>query len=317
MKALSMREHEPFQPKAERRDRQVERLLEGLKKMSDRVNREFAPELTIDLMLPDGTLNMEAWATKRNNGPFRRTKNGQNPDDRGEDTIQHDKAFVRALELERAHAEVDDTDISPGVAGEEELLERFRKKRIEGVGFKLEMALTIMLHKVIGEEFLVARTTNFDNNKHGVDHQIIDRKTGNVVCTFDEVADELDGERHAEKIKKVRDTARKGGSKVKYGLTFTGSENNRKLVRQNLKDIPLFTLSLSRPELDSLLQGMDVDPDAPCTSVELQFFDTLMLALEEQRQMLSREDMPPGVKNNLEAFKASFARMRQLGSKVR
>ncbi len=303
-----------FNQRAERRDQHGERLDFGLKKMSQKVNEEFFSQIGANLLLEDGSLNMYAYQKKKKDGPFRKTRKVDDPTDTGEGSIENDKEFVRGLDLDRAYEEVGVSNtVALGVTSPERFLELYEKKRLEKSGIKLEMVLTLLLHKVLGKDFLVVRSSAFDDNKNGVDHLVIDRRTGNVVCTFDEVNDEADGDRMAKKNKKIQSTAQKGGSSIKYGLTFTGPENDKKIERGQLDNVPLFALALSSSELDVLLGGMDFDPESPCDTIELQFFAKLMQALQDQQAAIAESPVPKGVKNRLEEFKVSFARMRELG----
>lgn len=309
-----MPEKEFFYSQAEHLERQNERLALGLKKMSQKVNGEFFPQIGANLLLEDGALNMDAFQKKRKNGPYRKTRRGDDPTDLGEDTIEHDKDFVTGLEENRAYREVKASNtVAIGVTSPQRFLDLFEKQELNKPGIKAEMVVTLLLHKVLGKEFLVVRSSYFDDNKNGVDNLVVDRRTGNVVCTFDEVNDDVGGRKMARKSEKVVTTAQNGGSSVKYGLTFVDTPEGKKLERCKLDNIPLFAVALGMNDLNALLETVDFDPDAPCSAVELQFFAKLMKALEDQQKILAEHSTQEDAKRHLEEFKLSFARMQELG----
>ena len=67
--------------------------------------------------------------------------------------------------------------------------EEAREKKRLTEGEQLEMLAYAILAKNLGEQFVVARTSPHDDRVNKVDTIILDRKTGNLVCAFDEVGD--------------------------------------------------------------------------------------------------------------------------------
>ncbi|MBM3204742.1 hypothetical protein FJZ48_02050 [Candidatus Uhrbacteria bacterium] len=292
--------------KPSHQERFKEKLVESLKQLADQINREFVGELGAPLLHDDGTINMDAFSLKKG-GPFRKTKDGRDPHDTGEGTIEYDKALIERLEADFAAA--DSEGVQKHFGGREAAMAAFRERQSTKLGVQLEMALTIILHKVLGSEFLVLRSSKFDDYKHGVDHLIVDRLTGNVVCSFDNV-NETEGLRNQQKMQKVIRRAADGGTQIKYGITFSGEP--QKILRTKLSSIPTFSLALSQDELKTVLHQMNYDVTGEPSSTELQVFDQLMDGLELQCATLQDRKIASGVRMGLMAFGESLTRMRAL-----
>ncbi len=140
-----------------------------------------------------------------------------------------------------------------------------------------EMALTITLHKFLKNDFIVARASRYDDYNNGVDQVIVDKKTGDVICGFDEVFTsgfDGGGEKKVEKMKKIKE---KGGAEIKYGATL----ENDQLVRSHIKNVPAFYLALSKDELKELLEVL-ANKNTVITEVEINIFNKLLDSLETQ-----------------------------------
>jgi len=122
------------------------------------------------------------------------------------------------------------------------------KEKPKKTGEQMEIFATAIFHKFLGKDFIVARTSHYDDTKNGVDNIILDKKTGETICSFDEVGD-THGERFKRKREKVLDRNIDGGAKLKYGL---GMENN-KIVLEPKDNIPIFYLAL---ESNKIKNGM-------------------------------------------------------------
>ncbi|HTX87283.1 MAG TPA: hypothetical protein VMC41_04445 [Candidatus Nanoarchaeia archaeon] len=191
----------------------------------------------------------------------------------------------------------------------------------------LELAATAIFHKVLQEKFIVVRSSVFDDYENGVDNIIVNKETGDVVCAFDEVRENVAGHevvrrkdeegvmdektRTEGKEEKIKKKARSGGTKIKYGFGHLAAG---KLVRKQITGVPLFYLSVEAGELDKLLQEMDYDSAAP-NDAELAIFDKLIASLAEQVEMLKGEKIHPDVARNLANFEKSLAEIGELRKK--
>ncbi|MEI6378350.1 MAG: hypothetical protein WCO55_01700 [Candidatus Falkowbacteria bacterium] len=189
----------------------------------------------------------------------------------------------------------------------------WEKARSESNPELLEMAVTGLLYKELNEDFLVARGAVYDDFENGADNVIVNKHTGDVVCAFDEVHDTDDGEYSQMKNEKILATAMNGGANIKYGLTF---DQDKKLVKTALQNIPVFYLSLQGAELDELLA--DLSTDSHKTSpTEHRFYEKLVNSLEEQRDtLLSQPGLPEPVKANLIKFQYSLNMMKKAKPKL-
>lgn len=167
-----------------------------------------------------------------------------------------------------------------------------------------EMALTLVLHKFLKKDFIVARASSYDDYNNGTDQVIIDKKTGAVVCGFDEVVSmHDDGQVPAKNIKIERKMV-SGGTRLKYGATI----KDKQLQRESLGNIPAFYLPLTKSDLSKLL-GVLKDGNT-ITEIEKAVFKHLVEFLKKQFDSFNdRTDLHPKLKANLEKFKDSLEKI--------
>jgi len=104
-------------------------------------------------------------------------------------------------------------------------------------GEKLEILKTIIFHKFIGENFIVVRTSTYDDIINKADNLILEKKTGNPVCAYDEAVD-VGGQVLEKKKMRILDRNKEGGTRLKYGIAL--KEN--KLIKGEVEGIPLYYL---------------------------------------------------------------------------
>ena len=163
-------------------------------------------------------------------------------------------------------------------------IETWRKNKEKGLGTTAEMAITVALNRVIGRDFIIARACDFDDYRHGIDSVIIDKKTGKVICGFDEVLDNM-GYGEADKKDKIKKLIDKGGAEIKYGATIKDGE----LVRDSFKNVPSFYVSLSKLELSRLMESIrNKKDDESCEEAE-KIFSKILNSLREQSLSLDSD----------------------------
>ncbi len=200
------------------------------------------------------------------------------------------------------------------------VIEQFKRNNEKKPGFQLEKVITALFYKLLREDFLVMRSCTYDDYFNGIDNVIVNKKTGDVICAFDEVHDEVGGERQIGKTQKVLKIAQDGGAMLKYGMILKkdGVTGKQKLVKKPIINIPVFYIGLSTDELKSLLSGMSYDIDGKINQIEFDIFDKIMISLEDQIIKLSTvkksNDKPlhDGVKKNIAIFKESVRQMKKL-----
>jgi hypothetical protein len=164
----------------------------------------------------------------------------------------------------------------------------------------MEMAVTALLSKMLGKNFLVVRTAAYDDYKNGVDNVILDRITGEVVGAFDEVHEGGDGRRTEEKKLKIEKIAKRGGAKIRYGLTMSEG----KIKRASLENVPLFYLGLESAELVELVAGLGENDQAKMEKI----FQKLLSSLVTQHGELTRS-ASPALQERLASFGQSLSRL--------
>mgnify|MGYP001011442100 FL=1 len=183
-----------------KREAQLKGLYGSMKHMSERTNAEVGFELVKD----DGTVNPEAL---------------------GGISEAH-KKFTEARET--SFAKIDDpserqrfantykVDLNNDSQISGMMLEDWHNKKRETKSAMLEMLVTTVFYKALGKDYLVVRSSTYDDYKNGVDLIIVNKKTGEVIGTFDEVHDRRFGDRTAEKNQKIIKQAKNGGVSIEY-----------------------------------------------------------------------------------------------------
>ena len=267
----------------------VKKLNNSLENISEKTNGEYKVAINSDdeehstrLVDIDGTIMVESFQ-KSEGGPYMRE----------DKEFKKDKKKVKELE-KKWHKE----------------------EKEKNFGELWEKAKTIILNRIIGTEFIVVRASKHDDYENGIDNIIIDKETGNVVCAFDEVSAEKGTEKEAEKSEKVEGKNKEGGATIKYGITV--NEEN-KIIKKEIKNIPVFYLRLSGRDLVKLLHEMDYESEEPL-EIELEVFDDLINSLEGQLKELLDKDIledenGEGVEAmiiNAKKFSASLEKIKEL-----
>lgn len=151
-----------------------------------------------------------------------------------------------------------------------------------------EIALTLMLNNFLNKEFIVARASSFDDYNNGVDNILIDKKTGEVLCGFDEVMTKSGEVSSAKKEAKLNNLMAKGGARLKYGARL----ENGNLVRAAVKNIPAFYLPLDKQELKELLDSF-INSETN-QKISEKIFLKLIKSLEEQ---VNNQDLNSDLQN--------------------
>ncbi len=211
-----------------------------------------------------------------------------------------------------------------GLNTPEARLAYWKNKKEGSENEKLEKAVVVLFHKILRSEFLVVRASTHDDYANGIDTIIVDSKTQKVVGAFDEVKGEEIFKRNRDKKEKVRKIAKEGGAKLKYGVNLekdsqgggpASPAGGQKLVKKEIRNLPLFLVSLTKEELRGMLSGMNYQLESKVSEAELKVFNQLTASFEEQVAMLESEkgSIPSAVFANIRIFKESLGRMKKLG----
>ncbi len=149
-----------------------------------------------------------------------------------EEEIKRDEGFVGKREKEWF----------PGLSKEE-----IEEEKLKSDGEKLEILKTSIFNKFLGEDFIIVRTSSYDDIKNKVDNVMLEKETGNLICAFDEVG-ETSGPRYEQKKADILErNSREKGGRLKYGLRLEkDKENKMRLVLGEVTNVPVFYLALPK-----------------------------------------------------------------------
>ena len=280
----------------ERRVNHTEKLQEMLRVISSEINAEAQKHGLEHLVDSDCAVSMDG---------FLRNPEGNNGGIYTREQIEGDKREVKRRELKFSNATIPATQKyyheQKGLNTPEEIVEYWRKSKIENKNGQTEMAVTVLLHKMLKEEFLVVRSASTDDYS-GVDNLILNKRTGEAICAFDEVHEGGKGERLNEKMEKVKKIAAKGGVKIRYGI---GLEQGQ-LKRSKMEKVPVFYLGLKSEELMKLLEDLQYGREVENSVVEYDIFRQLVKSLREQKNLLEAEVLPTDIVNKLQDFEKTL-----------
>ncbi len=154
-----------------------------------------------------------------------------------------------------------------------------------------EVAVTVLLQKLLPERFVVVRASKYDDYNNGVDQLILDKESGNVICGIDEVVTS----NPSKKEIKIQTKMEKGGFKVKYGARFKNGE----LSLESLKHIPAFYLSMNKDDLLKLSSYIKEDGGE---LVEQELFIKLKDSLLKQVKSYEQLSLVRPLQENIKIF---------------
>lgn len=158
-----------------------------------------------------------------------------------------------------------------------------------------EIALTLMLQKLLPERFMIVRSSAYDDYNHGVDQLILDRESGEAICGIDEVIDRDYYHGSSKKEEKIERQMLKGGFQVKYGAKFIDGNLNL----QSLRNIPAFYLSLEKDDLTDLADSLESNQ---ISEKEVLLLNKLKESLLVQKEKYAALDLAAPLRNNIEKF---------------
>jgi len=272
-----------------------EKLKDLMFLISEEINGSVNDEYGIDFLVnKDGRINVEEF---KGSGGYPR------------EVFKKHRAKVDALELgwsgARNESVKDFYKKEYNTEDEREIVRISLENKEKEKNGQMEMLASVLFHKFLKEDFIIVRTGKYDDYVNGIDTVMVNRKTGDIVCAFDEVHDHEAGNRMEEKEKKIKKKAREGGSTLFYGITV----ENGSLVRKKIDHLPVFFLGLSTQELENTLSNMGYGMEI--SETEKKTFKELLSSLEDQRKTLLSEDVPHEVRKNLENFEDSLSKMKE------
>ena len=196
--------------------------------------------------------------------------------------------------------------------GEEELVRAWKEMGREKKGNQMELVAMIMFHKFFSKDFMVVRASTFDDYANGVDMILVNRKTGAVICAFDDVIGEPASDRVDEKNTKMKNKFGRNGTTLKYGFRVTQENRMPTLKEEEIGSLPIFCLQVTPSEFDSLLEAVVSAPKGEPSDEEMNIMEKIIGQLESQCGESRNSNLDPSVRQNLRSADASIAQMRKI-----
>ena len=165
--------------------------------------------------------------------------------------------------------------------------------KLETSGEQLEMLKTCIFHKFMKDDFVVVRSSAYDDINNGVDNIILEKKTGKILCAIDEVADSS-GDKFEEKQEKItEENLRNGGTFVKYGLGM----KDEKVVLAPRMNVPVFYLALPKDEVEKGVKNFNISDEKSDT--EKTYYKNWISSMLFQISLMSSESRKSDINKNL------------------
>ncbi len=184
------------------------------------------------------------------------------------------------------------------------IYENWSKKKREAKSAKVEKFFMVLFRKALGPDFLVMRSSDYDDYKNSVDMIIVNKKTNEVIATFDDVHDRNNGERTAEKNKKIIKQAQSGGVSIEYVPVIIDGQ----ITKKKYSNVPNFYLLSTLDEFIEAEEKMDYSNiDSLSNEFEEKLYTKFASAIIQQSQMLLQQEKVPNVlKRRLENVSSFF-----------
>jgi len=159
-----------------------------------------------------------------------------------------------------------------------------QKFGIRKIGEKFEEFFILFINKMLEKEEMVAvRSSNYDDVFGGVDHLILDVKTGNIVAGIDTLS-EISGRRYERKIQEILAKNLDGGARIKYGVRVERGE----IKKGRLQQVPVFLFALPSSKIDQMIEVFDPQKVTPVDEDGFRYF---LACLKSQTDALAKKDL--------------------------
>ncbi|HEY4510265.1 MAG TPA: hypothetical protein VJJ73_00320 [Candidatus Paceibacterota bacterium] len=139
------------------------------------------------------------------------------------------------------------------------------EERLKTSGEKFEILKTAIFQKNMGENYVVVRSSLYDDNINHVDNIIMNRETGDIVCAIDETTGKFPGDSNIEKKKsEIMKMDVKGGASLVYGIGISDGQ----IVLKESEHVPIFYLVMPREQVDNELKIFNAKTNASSQSLE-------------------------------------------------
>jgi hypothetical protein len=279
-----------------------EKLKKATMDLSEILNKKFKEEFggnkTGNLLDDECRICPKAFMKGRRQGPY------------DEEDVKFDEQKIANKESNELAIDPENENVkkhyeSLGARSRDEILTMFKEEKKRSNWHLLEMLTPILLYKFLPEKFVAVKTSKYDDYENGVDNLIVNKETGEVICTIDDLSAATGSKRDLTKQKKALHKTMRGGASVKYGITYEGG----RLKKQEIKNIPAFNLRLSSDAVKSLLTKMSFDLEVK----EEKEKETVLDIIDDfikQTEFLLENNINEKMKMKIENFKIMLGKWR-------
>lgn len=189
-------------------------------------------------------------------------------------------------------------------------LQEWEEQKLKTAGEKLEIVKTVIFNKFLGDDFITARSSRYDDISNGVDNIIFEKQTGNLICALDEVGDAR-GDAYERKRNEVLAKNVKGkGARLKYGVQKgepkTGADG---LTFGKAENLPIFYLVLPSDHISKAIEQMSSSLEEK-TDYENKLFAYFLSSFEFQIKALRLKKVDPEFERKISHFEEVLERMK-------
>lgn len=195
-----------------------------------------------------------------------------------------------------------------GIEGEKEIVGKFKENKEKDKNAQLEKIISCLFHVAFGSEYLVMQSSAFDDYEGQFDTVVIDKKTGDVVCTFDEVHDHAQASRAAKKKERMEKIMHAGGKTLKYGLEIKDGEVRRKEIH----NLPVLCIGMDTASIENILKHVDELSDMQISPEEEEVCMHILASLREQIRDLRDVPAPAVTRENLSKTERALVKMEAM-----
>lgn len=122
-------------------------------------------------------------------------------------------------------------------------------------GEKAEFFILEILYKFLSQDFIIVRSSEYDDIDNSVDTIVLDKHNGNIICAFDEAS--TFSPYFEDKKRKILLKNIKGGTRLKYGLKLEYLNNRANIKGSPVNNIPIFYLAIDIRDMEKELNQKD------------------------------------------------------------
>lgn len=189
----------------------------------------------------------------------------------------------------------------------EKIRHDWEKKQDERKSELMEMSVMIILHKVLKDDYIICRANKYDDY-HGVDNIIVHKKTGVVLCAFDDVKDQAGGVYEWQKEEYID----KFGSQT---ITYCPTFEDNKLVKKQINNIPKLYLSFDDKQFYKILNSLNCKNLNSVSDDEYDIYNYIIEALISQiGELKEKSGDNEELLKNIDKFEGLIPELRLKGN---